>query len=211
VYFPNLYEADGYGCPPNYTTTFDSLFALDFTDERTFPRVHAVLAESRSQHPDQFYQAGSEISSGCHDVKRKPKKGERAGVWGTHHSYVLNLRQPIHSSDVAPVIRDCDSPLRLYNLTMNWLEEEWANEVDFVICVSIVVRTWHNLWIESVHQGLATMLAMTLIKNGHVRPRKYMNLTQWWPIAWHTHSRARAYPWFLAWVGRSCGHQPSMY
>lgn len=32
------------------------------------------------------------------------------------------------------ICSDCDSPLSLYNVTMDWLEQEWADEVDFVIC-----------------------------------------------------------------------------
>ena len=63
------------------------------------------------QHPDQFYRAGSAVSSGCHDIKPKPKKGNRAGVWGTHHSYGLYFHQTIHAPDIVPyqetVIRPC--------------------------------------------------------------------------------------------------------
>ncbi|KAF8306485.1 hypothetical protein DL93DRAFT_216749 [Clavulina sp. PMI_390] len=66
------------------------------------------------KHPDLLYQAGAAISSACHSQDPKPRKGDRADPWGTHHS-------------------DCDSPLRLYNHTMDWIEKEWANEVDFVI------------------------------------------------------------------------------
>lgn len=33
--------------------------------------------------------------------------------------------------------RDCDAPTSLVNLTFDWLEKEWADKVDFVICESL--------------------------------------------------------------------------
>jgi endopolyphosphatase len=34
----------------------------------------------------------------------------------------------------SPMFRDCDAPMSLVNLTFAWLQKEWANEVDFVVC-----------------------------------------------------------------------------
>ena len=32
---------------------------------------------------------------------------------------------------------DCDSPLRLTNLTLDFLDKNWASEIDFVVCTSV--------------------------------------------------------------------------
>ena len=33
-----------------------------------------------------------------------------------------------------PVPSECDSPLQLTNLTLKFLDKNWASEVDFVVC-----------------------------------------------------------------------------
>jgi len=35
---------------------------------------------------------------------------------------------------ISPRHRDCDSPLSLTNYTLDYLEENWVNDIDFVIC-----------------------------------------------------------------------------
>ncbi|KAG7527447.1 hypothetical protein FFLO_06927 [Filobasidium floriforme] len=90
-------------------------------------------------HPDPFYTAGSTFESGCHrkPEKKKKKKGKKggknevdglkkdkdddededeelAGRWGTSSS-------------------DCDAPMSLVNMTFDWLKQEWADKVDFVV------------------------------------------------------------------------------
>lgn len=68
-------------------------------------------------------------------MKPKPKKADQAGHWGTPQSCVhLSPSNQLSLADFNIHIRDCDTPLRLYNVTMQWLEEEWADQVDFVIC-----------------------------------------------------------------------------
>lgn len=68
-------------------------------------------------HPDLLYQHNATLSSSCH---RLPKPGEpddgarRAGHWGAPRSA-------------------CDSAVRFVNLTLDYLEENWADEIDFVI------------------------------------------------------------------------------
>lgn len=60
------------------------------------------------------YIEDASISSSCH--RHKPKKEtERSGYWGAPYS-------------------ECDSSLRLTNLTFDYLENNWADEIDFVIC-----------------------------------------------------------------------------
>jgi hypothetical protein len=31
-------------------------------------------------------------------------------------------------------LSECDSPLQLTNLTLNFLDKNWASEIDFVVC-----------------------------------------------------------------------------
>ncbi|KAJ7433853.1 hypothetical protein B0H11DRAFT_2120644 [Mycena galericulata] len=66
-------------------------------------------------HPDPFYhrQKTSEATA-CHRKKGKKKKKNRAGYYGLPYS-------------------DCDSPLRLTNFTLDFIEKKWASEIDFVI------------------------------------------------------------------------------
>lgn len=35
-------------------------------------------------------------------------------------------------------VSECDSPLRLTNLTLDFLNDNWAHEIDFVICSSLL-------------------------------------------------------------------------
>ena len=34
----------------------------------------------------------------------------------------------------SPVSSECDSPFTLTNYTLDYIEKEWASEIDFVIC-----------------------------------------------------------------------------
>lgn len=95
-------------------------------------------------------------------MKPKPKKDDRAALWGTAHS-------------------DCDSPLRLYNLTMDWLEKEWADEVDFVICERFMCPPFDhssdvsNLTRRLIRQGRAIMPGMTTMQPIPGHRRRYTN------------------------------------
>ncbi|KZP17262.1 endopolyphosphatase [Athelia psychrophila] len=64
-------------------------------------------------HPDPYYTPRTSVKKSCHRKKPK-KKGDEAGYYGTPHG-------------------DCDSPLRLTNFTLDFLEKHWASEIDFVI------------------------------------------------------------------------------
>ncbi|KAI9000980.1 hypothetical protein BD414DRAFT_473259 [Trametes punicea] len=64
-------------------------------------------------HPDPYYRVGSSEKKACH--RGKPKEGKRpAGYYGLPFS-------------------DCDSPFSLTNYTLDFLDREWAEEIDFVI------------------------------------------------------------------------------
>ncbi|KAI9063209.1 hypothetical protein FKP32DRAFT_733993 [Trametes sanguinea] len=64
-------------------------------------------------HPDPHYRVGSSEKKACH--RGKPKEGKRpAGYYGLPFS-------------------DCDSPFSLTNYTLDFLDREWADEIDFVI------------------------------------------------------------------------------
>ncbi|KAI0638216.1 Metallo-dependent phosphatase-like protein [Trametes polyzona] len=64
-------------------------------------------------HPDPHYRVASSEKKACH--RGKPKEGKRpAGYYGLPFS-------------------DCDAPFSLTNYTLDFLDREWADEIDFVI------------------------------------------------------------------------------
>ncbi|GLB33819.1 putative calcineurin-like phosphoesterase [Lyophyllum shimeji] len=80
----------------------------------TKPRqLHGRFLQITDMHPDPYYAPHTAERTSCHRKKAKKKKNT-AGYWGTPFS-------------------ECDSPLRLTNFTLDFLEKEWASDVDFVI------------------------------------------------------------------------------
>ncbi|EGO01896.1 hypothetical protein SERLA73DRAFT_49578, partial [Serpula lacrymans var. lacrymans S7.3] len=75
-------------------------------------RLHGRFLHITDMHPDPFYKNGTSQSSSCH--RNQPKSAARSGYYGTPFS-------------------ECDSPLRLTNLTLDFLEKNWSAEIDFVI------------------------------------------------------------------------------
>ncbi|CCM02492.1 uncharacterized protein FIBRA_04593 [Fibroporia radiculosa] len=64
-------------------------------------------------HPDPYYKEDRSEKSACH--RKKPKKATpRSGYYGMPFS-------------------ECDSPFTLTNYTLNFLENEWAPNIDFVV------------------------------------------------------------------------------
>ncbi|QRV87637.1 PPN1-vacuolar endopolyphosphatase-like protein [Ceratobasidium sp. AG-Ba] len=76
-------------------------------------------------HPDSYYLPGSSISSSCHSKKPRSEP-DRAGKYGAPGT-------------------DCDSPLSLVNVTLDWIEKEWADKIDFVISAGLLRRDWHDI------------------------------------------------------------------
>ncbi|KAG8970624.1 Endopolyphosphatase [Tulasnella sp. 425] len=77
-------------------------------------KLHGQFLHITDIHPDPWYVPKGRLSTSCH--RKKPRRErEKAGFWGT------------------PYTESCDSPDSLVNLTMNWLDEEWADKLDFVI------------------------------------------------------------------------------
>ncbi|KAI0320832.1 hypothetical protein OF83DRAFT_1162184 [Amylostereum chailletii] len=77
-------------------------------------KLHVRFLHITDIHPDPHYRVHASESSSCH--RKKPKKEEeRAGYYGLPYS-------------------DCDSPLRLTNFTLDFLDKHWASEIDFVVC-----------------------------------------------------------------------------
>lgn len=74
--------------------------------------LHGRFLHITDVHPDPFYKRGAHPSTACH--RKKPKKKRRAGYYGTAY-------------------KECDSPLALTNFTLDYLEERWSDEIDFVI------------------------------------------------------------------------------
>jgi hypothetical protein len=76
--------------------------------------LHGRFLHITDIHPDEHYRADASVSSSCH--RRKPKREtSRSGYWGAPYT-------------------DCDTSLRLMNLTFDYLEDNWADKIDFVIC-----------------------------------------------------------------------------
>ncbi|KZV72170.1 hypothetical protein PENSPDRAFT_576601 [Peniophora sp. CONT] len=76
-------------------------------------KLHGRFLHITDMHPDPYYKTGTSESTACH--RKKPRKEKtRAEPWGTPHG-------------------DCDSPFRLTNRTLKWLEKHWADEIDFVV------------------------------------------------------------------------------
>ncbi|KAL9712723.1 Endopolyphosphatase [Leucoagaricus gongylophorus] len=76
-------------------------------------KLHGRFLHITDMHPDPYYTYRASTSKSCHGKKAK-KKSRRANYWGT------------------PTV-ECDSPLVLTNFTLDYLERNWADQVDFVI------------------------------------------------------------------------------
>ncbi|KDR83732.1 hypothetical protein GALMADRAFT_219563 [Galerina marginata CBS 339.88] len=76
-------------------------------------KLHGRFLHITDMHPDSYYTPHTSQSKACHRKSPKKKKNE-ASYYGTPYS-------------------ECDSPFRLTNYTLNFLKDNWANEVDFVI------------------------------------------------------------------------------
>ncbi|CAE6523142.1 unnamed protein product [Rhizoctonia solani] len=76
-------------------------------------QLHGRFIHITDMHPDGYYLPGASVSSSCHSKKPR-KESERAGKYGAPGT-------------------DCDTPISLVNSTLEWVEKEWANQVDFVI------------------------------------------------------------------------------
>ncbi|KAG9101593.1 hypothetical protein FS749_005473 [Ceratobasidium sp. UAMH 11750] len=76
-------------------------------------KLHGRFIHITDMHPDGYYLPGSSISSSCHSNKPRSDP-DRAGYFGAPGT-------------------DCDAPLSLINATFAWLEQEWADKIDFVI------------------------------------------------------------------------------
>ena len=50
-------------------------------------------------------------------------------IWFTAVQLVQLLMKPIIVQN-----SDCDAPMSLVNTTFDWLKQEWADKVDFVVC-----------------------------------------------------------------------------
>ncbi|KAG8966443.1 Endopolyphosphatase [Tulasnella sp. 419] len=87
-----------------------NVVALDSSKKK----LHGRFIHISDIHPDPWYVTKGRLSTQCHRKKPKREK-EKGGYWGTAQS------------------EDCDSPMPLVNLVMEWLEKEWADKVDFVI------------------------------------------------------------------------------
>ncbi|KAF8897542.1 endopolyphosphatase [Infundibulicybe gibba] len=76
-------------------------------------KLHGRFLQISDMHPDPYYKVHTSPDSACH--RKKPSKIlNLAGRYGTSYT-------------------ECDSPFELTNFTLDFLEEKWASEIDFVV------------------------------------------------------------------------------
>ncbi|KAI0068865.1 endopolyphosphatase [Artomyces pyxidatus] len=93
-------------------------------------KLHGRFLHITDIHPDPHYIVDASQSSACH--RRKPKKEkERSGYYGAPYRSGLCIAV-LRASPIC-IHSDCDSPFRLTNLTLDFLDKNWASEIDFVI------------------------------------------------------------------------------
>ncbi|KAJ9103657.1 hypothetical protein QFC19_004232 [Naganishia cerealis] len=96
-------------------------------------------------HPDPHYITGGTFDSGCHrgsdedtvSESLQMSSGASSAILPHGNKTVADIYNKKDQDDVAGKwgsgLSDCDSPMSLVNLTFEWLQKEWANEVDFVV------------------------------------------------------------------------------
>ncbi|KAF8913908.1 hypothetical protein CPB84DRAFT_1811392 [Gymnopilus junonius] len=88
---------------------------VSFQVQDTKPKkLHGRFLHITDIHPDPHYAPHAAESTACHRKKSKKKKNV-ASYYGTPYA-------------------ECDSPFRLTNFTLDYLKDNWANEIDFVVC-----------------------------------------------------------------------------
>lgn len=93
-------------------------------------------------HPDPYYIPHSSIKQSCHRKKPKKKK-KQAGYYGT--PFQLSRRSSEFEHEwLKRSLRECDSPLTLTNLTLDFLDQNWSSEIDFVICTRLSIWTFFS-------------------------------------------------------------------
>ncbi|KAH9936952.1 Metallo-dependent phosphatase-like protein [Amylocystis lapponica] len=99
-------------CSP-WVLSMPTQFPMAIPAQRVPRTLQGRFLHITDMHPDPHYKVDMSETSACH--RRKPKKAkERSGYYGMAYS-------------------KCDSPLTLTNYTLDFLEEEWSAEIDFVI------------------------------------------------------------------------------
>lgn len=96
--------------------------------------LHGRFLHVTDIHPDPHYVDKASESTACHRKKAKKKKNKSL-YYGTPYSCVIQ-RGLVHASCLylTSSCRECDSPFSLTNFTLDFLKENWGDEIDFVIC-----------------------------------------------------------------------------
>jgi hypothetical protein len=88
-----------------------------------------------------------ELRSLLHVTGRNPRRRKTSlsilerPIRGSFLSHLLSYQ--LITSSTNPV-SECDSPLRLTNLTLDFLNDNWAPEIDFVICPSFLLNHYQS-------------------------------------------------------------------
>ncbi|KAH8094784.1 Metallo-dependent phosphatase-like protein [Cristinia sonorae] len=101
---------DAFAAPPQVPLTVSEADAEPIRPRR---KLQGRFLHITDMHPDPYYRVGMSEKSACH--RKKPRKAkERSGVFGMPFS-------------------DCDSPFTLTNYTLDFIEQQWASDIDFVV------------------------------------------------------------------------------
>ncbi|TFK21831.1 endopolyphosphatase [Coprinopsis marcescibilis] len=76
-------------------------------------KLHGRFLHITDIHPDPHYRPGRSQEKACHRKQKNRDKND-SGFWGTPYS-------------------TCDTPARLANFTLDYINDNWAKEIDFVI------------------------------------------------------------------------------
>lgn len=104
----------GLCCIASFASPTQIVLDTSLVEHQPFPRkLHGRFLHITDIHPDPLYEPGASQASACHH-RLNLKDDRPAGYYGTPYSA-------------------CDSPFRLTNFTLDFLDEHWASEIDFVI------------------------------------------------------------------------------
>jgi endopolyphosphatase len=103
----------GLCCVASLAAPTQIVLGTSLVEPQPVPRkLHGRFLHITDIHPDPFYEPGASRASACH--RPNLKDNSPAGYYGAPYGW-------------------CDSPFSLTNFTLDFLDEHWTSEIDFVI------------------------------------------------------------------------------
>ncbi|KIJ56669.1 hypothetical protein M422DRAFT_22819 [Sphaerobolus stellatus SS14] len=110
---------------------------LRIADVELAPRpLHGRFLHITDIHPDPLYKFNATVASSCH---RLPSKGRKHNdkddefKKGKKDKGEADVKEEERAKYWGAPRSECDSAVRFVNWTMDYLEKEWVDEIDFVI------------------------------------------------------------------------------